>query len=95
VISPDSTVKASSDQVSCEVAGEAVILNLKDGTYYGLDPIGARIWSLLSEPRRVREICDVISNEYDVTPTDCDREVRRLLDELATHHLLEMPDGSG
>ena len=33
-------VVAARDQVSVEVDGEAVILGLADGVYYGLDPVG-------------------------------------------------------
>jgi len=31
------------------VGDETVILDLASGTYYGLDPVGARIWQLMSE----------------------------------------------
>ena len=36
-LSGDSTVVVSQDQVSCELGGEAAILNLKAGVYYGLE----------------------------------------------------------
>ena len=45
---------ATKDQVSCDLAGEAAILNIKSGVYYGLDPVGARIWNLMQEPRAGR-----------------------------------------
>ena len=38
----DTIIHASSDQVSCDLAGEAAILNLKTGTYYALNPRSAR-----------------------------------------------------
>jgi hypothetical protein len=31
------------------VGDETVILDLANGTYYGLDPVGARMWQLMSE----------------------------------------------
>ena len=40
-ISDRSIVVAAKDQVSCDLAGEAAILNMKNGVYYGLDPVGA------------------------------------------------------
>jgi hypothetical protein len=36
-----STVVAAKDQVSCDLVGEAVILDMKSGIYYGLNPVGA------------------------------------------------------
>jgi len=53
-LSEESRLVVSKDQVSCDLAGEAAILNLKNGVYYGLDPVGARIWNLIQEPRKLR-----------------------------------------
>ena len=60
MISEHSVVIASSEQVSCDLDGEAVILNLKDDVYYGLNPVGARIWNLIQEPKTVGKIKDVL-----------------------------------
>ena len=54
----DSVVVATKDQVSCDLKGEAVILNFKNGVYYGLNTVGARIWQALQEPKRVAELRD-------------------------------------
>ena len=45
----DAIVKAAKEQVSCDLAGEAVILNLKSGQYFGLNEVGTRIWNLIQE----------------------------------------------
>ena len=39
-------VLVSSQVVAREVGNETVLLDLESGTYYGLDPIGARMWNL-------------------------------------------------
>ena len=91
-ISGQSIVVVSKDQVSCDLHGEAAILNLKNGVYFGLDPVGARIWNLIQEPRTVTGIRDVLLEEYDVTTDACERDLVRLLQELATHGLVEVRD---
>jgi hypothetical protein len=83
-----SVVVASSDQVGANVDGEAVVLGLKDGIYYGLNPVGARIWSLLEQPTTVAEIRDRVVAEYDVTPERCERDLLALLERLAGHGLV-------
>jgi Coenzyme PQQ synthesis protein D (PqqD) len=90
VITQETTVAASSDAVSTEVAGEAVILDLDVGVYYGLNDVATRIWSLVAEPIRVREICSTIEREYDVEPDTCRADVLRLVTELAEHDLLRI-----
>ena len=85
-----SLVVAATEQVSCDLAGEAAILNLKSGVYYGLDPVGARIWNLLQEPRTVNDIRDALLKEYGVEPERCERDLLTLLQELAAEGLIEV-----
>ena len=53
-------VRARVEQVSCELGDEAVILNLEDGAYYGLNEVAARVWKIVQEPRTVGEIRDAL-----------------------------------
>ena len=82
VITVSSTVVAGPGQVSSNVEGEADILELGRGTYYGLDAVGARVWSLIQEPRSVASLRDALVEEYDVDPTRCEADVLALLAEL-------------
>ena len=88
----DSTIVACSDQISCEIDGEAAILNLKTGFYFGLDPIGAEIWRMLAVPRRFSEIVDAILSSYDVEPERCERDLAALLRDLKARGLVETRD---
>lgn len=89
----DSIVVAVRHQASCDLAGEAALLNLKSGVYYGVNAVGARIWALLKEPVRAREICRTIVAEYNVAAADCRRDVLALLERLAEEGLIEVRDG--
>jgi hypothetical protein len=82
------------DQVSCDLAGEQVILELKSGTYYGLQDVGYRIWQLLEDQRSLAEICGVLVREYDVSPEQCRQEVSAFLDELVSAGLVEITPAS-
>jgi hypothetical protein len=79
---------ASTDQVSCDLAGEAAILNLKNSVYYGLDTVGARIWTLVQEPITVGAVRDAMLREYDVEPERCERDLIDLLQMLAAEGLI-------
>ena len=86
----DDTVVASGHQISCEVAGDAVILNKSDGEYYGLDPVGARVWALVDGPVTVAGIRDALLAEFDVETRRCEADLLKLLEDLARHGLLEI-----
>ena len=92
MITPSSVVVAAQDQVSSDLAGEAVILNLATGSYYGLDDVGARIWGLLQQPCSVDVIRDAIVGEYEVEPDRCERDLLALLEELEAAKLIEVRD---
>lgn len=89
-ISLRSRVVASSRQVSSRLGEETVILNLADGVYYELDPVGSRIWAHLNTPRRVEEIRDALLEEYDVDPARCEHDLLVLLARLREHELVEV-----
>ena len=65
-----------------QVGEETVILDLASGTYFGLDPVGARIWKLLSEGRVLADVCEVMLAEYEVSKDELERDVFELLDAL-------------
>ena len=89
-LSTRSTVVAVKDQVSSEIGGEAVILHLGSGTYYGLDEVGNRIWDLIQEPKSVEEVRAAISEEYEVDPDRCEEDIILLLRRLADERLIEV-----
>ena len=91
-LSGRSTVVAAKDQISCDLAGEAAILNIKSGTYYGLDPVGARIWKLIQQPRSVDEVRQALLDEYEVEPERCDRDLLVLLEKLLAEGLIEVKE---
>lgn len=90
VVSKHSTIVATKSQVSSDLGGEVAILDLKAGTYYGLDAVGARVWELIQEPKEVVEVRDTILEEYKVEPDRCERDVITLLQRLADEGLIEV-----
>ena len=87
-ISLESDVAISDDVVSRDLEGEAVILNLESGTYFGLDPVGTRIWALLQANGSLRRAFDVMLQEYDVAPQKLEDDMLRLVRELCAKGLV-------
>ena len=88
-----SRVMVSKDQVSSDLGGgEVAILDFKSGTYHGLDAVGARVWSLIQEPKTIGEIRDVLLSEYEVERDRCERDLIALLQRLADEGLVEVGD---
>jgi hypothetical protein len=71
-----------------QVGEETVILDLASGTYFGLDPVGARVWQLMGEGKTLSEICDTMLDEYEVTRDALERDVIELAQELSAQGLI-------
>ncbi|MBW4630357.1 MAG: PqqD family peptide modification chaperone [Iphinoe sp. HA4291-MV1] len=89
-ISESSIVVAAVEQISSDLGGEAVILNLKSGVYHGLNEVGSRIWNLIQQPKEVKDIKQTLLEEYGVESEVCMRDILALLEELKAVELVKV-----
>lgn len=89
-IETTSTVVAVPEHLSCDLAGEAAILNTESSVYYGLNTVGARIWQLIQAPINVQQVRDALVNEYDVEPHRCESDLLVLLEALYREGLIRV-----
>jgi hypothetical protein len=74
-----------------EFEGEAIVLELESGTYFGLDEVGARVWRLIAEGTSRDDIVARLMTEYDVEEPRLRADLDGLLAELARRRLVELP----
>ena len=89
-IAESSIVVATPDQISSDLGGESVILHMKTGVYHGLNEVGARVWDLIEKPKTVKEIKQVLLEEYEVEADVCTDDLFSLLNELKTAGLIKV-----
>lgn len=83
-------VQVTAEQVSSDLGGEVVILDLRAGAYFGLEAVGARVWELLQESRTFGEIVESLLSEYEVEPERCREDLSVLLNELRARGLVQV-----
>lgn len=77
--------------MSSELPGEAIILNLDSGVYFGLDEVGARIWALLSQkPQHFSDLHRCLLEEYEVDSDTCEQDLTELLLAMKSASLIEV-----
>ncbi len=81
-------IKIPAQVMARQVGAETVILDLATGTYFGLDPVGARIWQLMSEGKTLAEVCDAMQTEFEVSREDIERDVIELTEKLKAQQLI-------
>ena len=88
----DAVFIRDSEPVATVVKEEVVMLSLRAGAYFGLNPVGSEIWNLLSKPRRFGEICGILSEIYDVDADTALRETGGFLEALLARGLVRRVD---
>jgi coenzyme PQQ synthesis protein D (PqqD) len=89
-ISLQNTFVLSKDAVFRDLDGEAVILDLDAGTYFGLNAVGTRIWQLIERHGRLQTVFDDLCQEYDAAPDMLERDLLALVGRLAEARLGEV-----
>ena len=82
------SITVAPDIVFREVDGEAVILNLESGVYFGLDQVGTRIWQLIQEHGSLQKVFQTMCDEFDVRSDALERDLLGLMDELCAKGLV-------
>jgi hypothetical protein len=88
-IKEDQVFRVPEEVLFQEVSGETVLLDLESESYFGLDEIGTRVWVLLNEGKSVRQMVDVLLEEYEVERATLEGDVDELLGELAEAGLIK------
>jgi hypothetical protein len=84
----DSAFEIRAEVKSRSVGEERVMIDLASGTYFGLDPVGARMWQLIEAGKSLRQVCDVMIKEYDTSREVLEQDVMALARELVDKKLL-------
>ena len=87
-MSDSSVIVRSATPLTAPVHDDLVMLDPDRGEYFGLNEVGARIWTILAAPTSVGELCARLTAEYDVDSEECRRSVLAFLDELVAARLV-------
>ena len=90
MISLERTVRIGEETVFRELAGEAILLQLEAGMYFGLDPVGTRLWQLIAERGSLREVFEHARQEFDVDDATLERDLLALVTQLADKKLVSV-----
>jgi hypothetical protein len=87
-MNPDMVPQQATRVVAQQAAGQWVLLDIQSGQYFSLDPVGGRIWQLCDGTRSVRQIAEVVSDEFDTEGQSVEDDVAGLVSELVGESLL-------
>ena len=81
-------LQVSADVVYREIDGEAVLLDLGSGRYFGLNAVGTRVWAVLAGGGGVDDAIAAIATEFDAPDAENAGDVRALVSDRGARGLL-------
>ena len=86
----NTVVACSQGFIEAEVDGEILALSVEQGTCYGMNAIGSRIWAIIAKPIQVSNLCAALLAAYKVDPEVCERQLLDLLEKLRAEGLIRI-----
>ncbi len=91
-INLDTYINISGDVYTQEIGEETILLDTQGGRYFGLDPVGTRMWQLIREHGALRSVYEVLLTEYDVAPDRLETDLLALVTKMVEKGLARVQD---
>lgn len=88
----DSILVRDPTLAAADLNGRVVVLSVNAGTYVSFNGVASEIWRMLSEPRRVGDIFDSLSQNHDVDDATLSHDVLPFLQRLIERRLARQID---
>ena len=82
--------KPSPEVLFQDVGGEVVLLVLDSERYFGLDPVGTRIWSLLEQDQSLQQVLETLCSEYEASRDILLKDLLALVSQLTDAGLVTL-----
>ena len=89
----NSRVSPDPDAVFRELDGEAVVLSLRSGQYFGLNEVGTRCWQLIEQHHDLRLALEALRAEFEVDDERLQRDLLALVERLRDCGLVRVDPG--
>jgi len=84
MITQENFIRQNKEVFTNSLDDEIVMMHIKTGKYY----VGTRIWEIISKKTQVKDIVDILTEEYEVSKEQCEHDVFTLLEDLRENDLI-------
>lgn len=72
------------------LGNEIVLMDIQQGHYINVNPVGSVIWNKLAVPIMVKDLIHSLVEEYGVSIAQCEDDTLKFLQKLQQHHMLNV-----
>ena len=84
------SVRISKDVIIQELEGDAILLNIQDGMFFGLNPVAHRMWELLTELGEAEKVLTQLRQEYEASEEQLRQDLIDFIEKLRLKGLVEI-----
>lgn len=84
----DARLSCPPEVLSRVLDGEAVLLHLGSGTYFGMNEVATRAWEIIVAGTSFTGLCASLESEFDVSRQELERDLRELISALVDKKLV-------
>lgn len=88
IITLDTLISIPDGVYTQEIGDETILLDTQGGHYFGLDPVGTRMWQLIREYGALRPAYETLLTKYNVEPKRLESDLIALIAKLAEKGLV-------
>ncbi len=90
---PETYIARSSAIAARMLAGEMMVMNLQNSTFYALNPAATIIWQAADGRTPLSEIVrECICGEFEIAPEQAQKDAAEFVDGLREHGILQVSD---
>jgi hypothetical protein len=95
ILSEQSVVSWAHDEIAgSDLGDEKVLVDFRQGRYFGLNPTGRFLFSLLEEPTAVHVLVEALAERHQISRKTASRDVLAFLDSMSGHGLITVEGSS-
>ena len=92
VLTLNSVVQREPEIVSAEADEDLVMVSVATGYYYGLSDVAREIWDAIGRPKRISDLVDDLTANYQIDSISCKEQTLSFLEALLDEGLLQVKD---
>jgi hypothetical protein len=78
----------SSEIIDGSLDDNQIMMHIGKGKYFGLNPVGKRIWELIENPKTLYEITELLLSEYNLSAEQCKQEVQIFMEKAVKYGII-------
>jgi hypothetical protein len=76
--------------IQSKIGEEVVMLDMESGFYFGLNSVASIIWGMMESGISFEDLCDQLTEHFEVERTLCEADTQELLDQLLEKKIIRV-----